>query len=115
MPDVRVETGRLQQRPAWCSTSATSSEGVFTVEITDGKITNFYAMRNPDKLAGVTTRQREISRAERRLSSLGGAHRPARRPRQRPRGAARRRRRRRPAGPAAARRADRRLVRRRGP
>ena len=36
-------------------------EGVFTVEIVDGKITNFYAMRNPDKLAAVTT-AREISR-----------------------------------------------------
>ena len=29
-------------------------EGVVSVEIVDGKITNFYAMRNPEKLAGVT-------------------------------------------------------------
>ena len=36
-------------------------EGVFTVEIVGGKITNFYAMRNPDKLAAVTT-ARKISR-----------------------------------------------------
>jgi RNA polymerase sigma-70 factor, ECF subfamily len=36
-------------------------EGVFTVEIVDGKITNFYAMRNPDKLAAATT-VRRISR-----------------------------------------------------
>ena len=31
------------------------------IEVTDGKITNFYAMRNPEKLATVTVR-REISR-----------------------------------------------------
>jgi RNA polymerase sigma-70 factor (ECF subfamily) len=35
---------------------------VFTVEIVDGKISNFYAMRNPDKLAAVAT-ARTISRA----------------------------------------------------
>jgi RNA polymerase sigma-70 factor (ECF subfamily) len=34
---------------------------VITVEIVDGKITNFYAMRNPEKLAAVAVR-REISR-----------------------------------------------------
>ena len=39
----------------------TSLEGVFTIEIVDGKISNFYAMRNPDKLASVTT-ARKISR-----------------------------------------------------
>ena len=36
-------------------------EGVFLVEVIDGKITNFYAMRNPDKLAGITI-PREITR-----------------------------------------------------
>ena len=36
-------------------------EGVFLVEIVDGKITHFYAMRNPDKLVGITI-QREITR-----------------------------------------------------
>jgi RNA polymerase sigma-70 factor (ECF subfamily) len=36
-------------------------EGVFTIEITDGTITNFYAMRNPDKLTRLTT-PHEISR-----------------------------------------------------
>jgi RNA polymerase sigma-70 factor, ECF subfamily len=35
--------------------------GVITIEITDGLITNFYAMRNPEKLGGVTI-AREISR-----------------------------------------------------
>ena len=28
-------------------------EGVVSVEVTDGLITNFYAMRNPEKLASV--------------------------------------------------------------
>ncbi len=36
-------------------------EGIITVEIMDGRITNFYAMRNPDKLAAVSV-QRAISR-----------------------------------------------------
>jgi RNA polymerase sigma-70 factor (ECF subfamily) len=41
--------------------AADQLEGVFTIEIVDGKISNFYAMRNPDKLATVTT-ARKISR-----------------------------------------------------
>jgi RNA polymerase sigma-70 factor (ECF subfamily) len=36
-------------------------EGVFTIEIIDGMITNFYATRNPDKLTRLTT-PHEISR-----------------------------------------------------
>jgi RNA polymerase sigma-70 factor (ECF subfamily) len=36
-------------------------EGVFLVEVTDGKITHFYAMRNPDKLVGIAI-PRTISR-----------------------------------------------------
>jgi RNA polymerase sigma-70 factor, ECF subfamily len=36
-------------------------EGVITVEIIDGKITNFYVMRNPDKLAALAA-ARAISR-----------------------------------------------------
>jgi RNA polymerase sigma-70 factor, ECF subfamily len=35
--------------------------GVLLVEIVDGKITNFYATANPNKLAGVAVR-RTISR-----------------------------------------------------
>ena len=55
-------TGDLQQRARrWCSTSATTSRASSRVEIIDGKITNFYAMRNPEKLAAVTV-PREISR-----------------------------------------------------
>ncbi|WP_156686547.1 RNA polymerase sigma-70 factor [Mycobacterium sp. Marseille-P9652] len=36
-------------------------EGVITVEIVEGKITNFYVMRNPDKLTNLTI-ARDISR-----------------------------------------------------
>ena len=36
-------------------------DSVFLIEVTDGKITNFYAIRNPEKLASATVR-REISR-----------------------------------------------------
>lgn len=36
-------------------------EGVITVEIVEDKITNFYVMRNPDKLAALAT-ARDISR-----------------------------------------------------
>ncbi|MFG1966623.1 RNA polymerase sigma factor SigJ [Nonomuraea sp. NPDC049028] len=36
-------------------------EGVFLIEIADGKITNFYAIRNPDKLLAVAV-PRQISR-----------------------------------------------------
>ncbi len=53
--------GRLQRGPAVLLYAADQLEGVFTVEIIDGRITNFYAMRNPDKLATVRTARR-ISR-----------------------------------------------------
>jgi RNA polymerase sigma-70 factor, ECF subfamily len=61
LPDVRVETVICNAAPAVLFYIADRLEGVFTVEIVDGKITNFYAMRNPDKLATVTT-VRHISR-----------------------------------------------------
>jgi RNA polymerase sigma-70 factor, ECF subfamily len=61
LPDVRVETVICNAAPAVLFYIADRLEGVFTVEIVDGKITNFYAMRNPDKLAAVTT-VRHISR-----------------------------------------------------
>jgi RNA polymerase sigma-70 factor (ECF subfamily) len=41
--------------------SADKLEGVFTIEMVDGKITHFYAMRNPDKLAAIAV-PRVISR-----------------------------------------------------
>jgi RNA polymerase sigma-70 factor, ECF subfamily len=60
------ETGRVE--PAWYNNAPAlklylgdSFEGIITVEITDGRISHFYAMRNPEKLAGVDI-PREISR-----------------------------------------------------
>lgn len=61
MPDVRVEMGVCNSSPAVLLYSADRLEGVFTIEIVDGLITNFYAMRNPDKLAAVAA-AREITR-----------------------------------------------------
>jgi RNA polymerase sigma-70 factor, ECF subfamily len=61
VPDVRAEMVICNSSPAVLLYAADQLEGVFTVEIIDGKITNFYAMRNPDKLAAVTTARR-ISR-----------------------------------------------------
>ena len=60
-PDVRMETVICNAAPALLIYLADRLEGVFTVEIVDGKISNFYAMRNPDKLAAVAT-ARTISR-----------------------------------------------------
>ncbi|UMB70670.1 RNA polymerase sigma-70 factor [Mycobacterium paraterrae] len=61
VPEVRVEIGICNAAPAVLLYNCERLEGVFTVEIVDGTITNFYAMRNPDKLAAVTTARR-ISR-----------------------------------------------------
>ena len=61
LPDVRMETVICNAAPALLIYLADRLEGVFTVEIVDGKISNFYAMRNPDKLAAVAT-ARTISR-----------------------------------------------------
>jgi RNA polymerase sigma-70 factor, ECF subfamily len=62
IPNARVELGTCNSAPAVLVYRAEQLEGVFTVEIVDGKITNFYAIRNPDKLAAAAT-AREISRA----------------------------------------------------
>jgi RNA polymerase sigma-70 factor, ECF subfamily len=61
IPDVRVEPVICNSAPAVMLYRGDYLEGVFTVEIVDGKITNFYAMRNPDKLMALAT-AREISR-----------------------------------------------------
>ncbi|MDO3635395.1 RNA polymerase sigma-70 factor [Mycolicibacterium arseniciresistens] len=57
----RIEPAMYNNAPALRLYLGDSFEGVITVEIVDGRITNFYAMRNPDKLAGVDIR-REITR-----------------------------------------------------
>lgn len=62
IPNARVDLVVCNSAPAVLVYRADQLEGVFTVEIVDGKITNFYAIRNPDKLAAAAT-AREISRA----------------------------------------------------
>ena len=59
--DVRIEMANCNNSPAMVIYSGDHLEGVFLIEIVDGKITNFYAMRNPDKLVAVTA-PRRISR-----------------------------------------------------
>ena len=61
MPDVRFEMVNCNNAPAMVIYSGNHLEGVFLVEIIDGKITNFYAMRNPDKLVAIAV-PRTISR-----------------------------------------------------
>ena len=53
LPDVRFETVTCNGVPAMVSYSGDRLEGVILIEIADGKITNFYVIRNPDKLAAV--------------------------------------------------------------
>lgn len=58
---LRVETVTCNSAPAVLFYLDERLEGVITVEIVDEKITNFYVMRNPDKLAALVN-AREISR-----------------------------------------------------
>ncbi|MCV7099994.1 RNA polymerase sigma-70 factor [Mycobacterium palustre] len=58
---VRVRTVNCNSAPAVLLYQGERLEMVVTLEIADEKITNFYVMRNPDKLAAVTT-ARAISR-----------------------------------------------------
>ena len=57
----RVEPAMYNNAPALKLYLGDSFEGIITVEITDGLISNFYAMRNPEKLSGIDI-PREISR-----------------------------------------------------
>ena len=61
MPDVRIETAVYNSAPAVVVYSGDHVEGVFPVELIDRKITNFYAIRNPDKLAAIAI-PRKITR-----------------------------------------------------
>jgi RNA polymerase sigma-70 factor, ECF subfamily len=60
--DIRFEMAIYNSAPAVVIYDGDKLEGVFVFEVIDDVITNLYAMRNPDKLAGVTTR-RAISRS----------------------------------------------------
>ncbi len=60
--DIRFEMAIYNSAPAVVIYSdGDHLEGVFVFEVIDGVITNLYAMRNPDKLAGIMI-PREISR-----------------------------------------------------
>lgn len=54
----RVEPAIYNSAPALVLYLADNLEGVISIEVVDGKITNFYAMRNPEKLATVTVPRR---------------------------------------------------------
>jgi RNA polymerase sigma-70 factor (ECF subfamily) len=60
-PDGRVEPAIYNSAPALVLYLGDNLEGVITVEVVDGKITNFYAMRNPEKLSTVNV-PRQIGR-----------------------------------------------------
>ncbi|HTM84388.1 MAG TPA: RNA polymerase sigma-70 factor [Mycobacterium sp.] len=49
----RLEPAMFNNAPALKLYLGDSFEGVITIEVVDGRITHFYAMRNPDKLAGI--------------------------------------------------------------
>ncbi|GAB3413156.1 sigma-70 family RNA polymerase sigma factor family protein [Flindersiella endophytica] len=59
--DRRVELVNCNSTPALVSYRGDRVEGVFLIEIVGEQITNFYAIRNPDKLLAVTV-PRQISR-----------------------------------------------------
>ncbi|MEO3757879.1 RNA polymerase sigma factor SigJ [Mycobacterium sp. B14F4] len=56
MADVRFEMTTCNFAPAVVIYQGDVFEGVFLIEIADGRITNFYAMRNPDKLTAFVPR-----------------------------------------------------------
>ena len=60
LEDLRIEMVNCNNTPAMVL-SGERLEGVFLIEIADGKITNFYAIRNPDKLLAVAI-PRQIGR-----------------------------------------------------
>lgn len=61
MGAMRVETVTCNSAPAVLLYLGEQLEGVITLEIAEDKITNFYVMRNPQKLAALAT-TRDISR-----------------------------------------------------
>jgi RNA polymerase sigma-70 factor (ECF subfamily) len=61
MAALRVEMVTCNSAPAVLLYLGEQLEGVITLEIADDKITNFYVMRNPEKLVALAT-ARDISR-----------------------------------------------------
>jgi RNA polymerase sigma-70 factor (ECF subfamily) len=58
---MRVEMVNCNNTPALAAYRGDRLEGVFLIEVIDGEITNFYAIRNPDKLLALGA-PRQISR-----------------------------------------------------
>ncbi|WP_019929100.1 RNA polymerase sigma factor SigJ [Nocardia sp. BMG111209] len=61
MPDLRIEMVAYNNTPALAAYLGDHLEGLYLMEIADGRIATFYAIRNPDKLATVAV-PRRISR-----------------------------------------------------
>ncbi|MFD0973475.1 RNA polymerase subunit sigma-24, partial [Plantactinospora endophytica] len=62
MPGMQIQTANCNNTPALVAhIGGDQPEGVLLMQIIDGKITNFYAIRNPDKLVAMTV-VRQISR-----------------------------------------------------
>jgi RNA polymerase sigma-70 factor (ECF subfamily) len=60
-PDYRIEAAIYNSAPALITYVGDRPDTVVAVELVDGMVTNLYAVRNPEKLTGVTVR-REIMR-----------------------------------------------------
>lgn len=67
-PEGRAEPAFYNNAPALVLYTGDKLEGVVSVEVVGGRITNFYAIRNPEKLAGVMVTRR-ISRSGGNLGS----------------------------------------------
>jgi RNA polymerase sigma-70 factor (ECF subfamily) len=61
VPELRIEIVNCNNAPAMAAYSGDHLEGVFLADVVDEKITDFYAIRNPDKLLALAT-PRRISR-----------------------------------------------------
>jgi RNA polymerase sigma-70 factor (ECF subfamily) len=61
LPDMRFEIMSANSAPAVAVYSGDHLEAIFTLEISGGRITHFYAIANPDKLAAIAV-PRSISR-----------------------------------------------------
>jgi RNA polymerase sigma-70 factor, ECF subfamily len=59
--DMRFEIATANSAPAVVVYAGDRVEAIFTIEISGGKITHFYAIANPDKLAAFAV-PRTISR-----------------------------------------------------
>ena len=53
IPDARVDRGVCNGAPALIAHRGEHLEAVFLIEVSEGAITHFYAVRNPDKLAAI--------------------------------------------------------------